>query len=113
MENNQVENNTNFNKQDDSANEQAQIRNKPKLIISSYKIQPKMVEAGKDFDIILTLYNTNAQNAIFNLKVSLDQASSTEQVSGNNKAGSEPAYGNEGSVFTPGERANTFYRSAI
>lgn len=113
MENNQVENNTNFNKQDDSANEQAQIRNKPKLIISSYKIQPKMVEAGKDFDIILTLYNTNAQNAIFNLKVSLDQSSSTEQVSGNNQAGSETAYGNEGSVFTPVERSNTFYRSAI
>lgn len=113
MENNQAENNTNFNKDSDSTNDQVQIRNKPKLIISSYRIEPNMVESGKDFDIILTLYNTNAENAIFNLKVSLDQVSSTQQVSGNNQSGSENSYANEGSVFTPVERSNTFYRAAI
>lgn len=113
MENNQVENNTNLNTGEDSTNNQGQIRNKPKLIISSYKIEPSMVEAGKDFDIILTLYNTNAENAIFNLKVSLDQSSPTQQVSNNNQAGTESSYANEGSVFTPVERSNTFYRSAI
>lgn len=113
MENNQVENNTNLNTGEDSTNNQGQIRNKPKLIISSYKIEPSMVEAGKDFDIILTLYNTNAENAIFNLKVSLDQSSQTQQVSNNNQAATESSYANEGSVFTPVERSNTFYRSAI
>ncbi len=86
------------------------IINKPKLIISSYTINPEMVEAGKDFNLALTLYNTNNKNTIYNLKVSLDQnlQSQPQEAGGDNS----PLV-SDGSVFSPVASSNTFYESAI
>ena len=56
----------------ESENAPVQMRNQPKLIISNYSISPKTVEAGGDFNLAFTLYNTNNKNSIYNLKVSID-----------------------------------------
>ena len=53
--------------------QQGPIRNQPKLIISDYELNPKIVQAGEDFDLSFTLYNTNNENTIYNLKVTLEQ----------------------------------------
>lgn len=86
-----------------------QMKNQPKLIISNYSIAPQTVEAGNDFTLSFTLYNTNAKNTIYNLKVSIDQQlQSQPQASGDNTA-----LVSDGSVFTPMNRSNSFYVAAL
>lgn len=86
-----------------------QMKNQPKLIISNYSITPQTVEAGNDFTLSFTLYNTNAKNTIYNLKVSIDQQlQSQPQASGDNTA-----LVSDGSVFTPMNRSNSFYVAAL
>lgn len=87
-----------------------QMKNQPKLIISSYSLKPKMVEAGTNFDLAITLYNTNNQNTIYNLKVSLDQNLQSQP---NGDGGENNALVSDGSVFSPVDSSNTFYTSAI
>ena len=92
--------------ENNSENTQSAIRNQPKLIISDYDLDPSMVEAGKDFNLSFTLYNTNSENAIYNLKVTIDQTlAAAPQTSGQNNANLT----SDGSVFTPIGRSNTFY----
>ncbi|MDO5047951.1 MAG: LPXTG cell wall anchor domain-containing protein [Anaerococcus sp.] len=84
------------------------IKNQPKLIISNYDLNPSMVEAGDDFYLSFTLYNTNNQHTIYNLKVTIDQTLvSAPQAQGNTNLVSD------GSVFTPVDRSNTFYLAAL
>ena len=86
-----------------------QVKNQPKLIISNYSISPKTVEAGEDFNLAFTLYNTNSKNTIYNLKVSIDQQLEAQpQASGENNA-----LVSDGSVFTPVDTSNSFYVSAL
>lgn len=86
-----------------------QMKNQPKLIVSNYSIAPQTVEAGNDFTLSFTLYNTNAKNTIYNLKVSIDQQlQSQPQASGDNNA-----LVSDGSVFTPMNRSNSFYVAAL
>ncbi|WP_394024129.1 COG1361 S-layer family protein [Anaerococcus martiniensis] len=93
----------------ESENAPVQMRNQPKLIISNYSISPKTVEAGGDFNLAFTLYNTNNKNSIYNLKVSIDQQlQSQPQASGENNA-----LVSDGSVFTPVNTSNSFYVSAL
>lgn len=88
----------------------APITNQPKLIISDYDLSPSMVEAGKDFNLSFTLYNTNSENAIYNLKVTIDQTlAAAPQTSGQNNANLT----SDGSVFTPIGRSNTFYVASL
>lgn len=90
--------------------QQGPIRNQPKLIISDYELNPKIVQAGEDFDLSFTLYNTNNENTIYNLKVTLEQTlAQAPQSSGSNNNNLV----SDGSVFTPVDRSNTFYVSAI
>lgn len=92
--------------ENNSENTQSAIRNQPKLIISDYDLSPSMVEAGKDFNLSFTLYNTNNENTIYNLKVTIDQTlAAAPQTSGQNNANLT----SDGSVFTPIGRSNTFY----
>ena len=86
------------------------IVNQPKLIISNYELSPNIVEAGKNFNLTFTLYNTNNENTIYNLKVTIDQTlASAPQSSGQNNANLT----SDGSVFTPIGRSNTFYVAAL
>ena len=96
--------------ENNSENTQSAIRNQPKLIISDYDLDPSMVEAGKDFNLSFTLYNTNSENAIYNLKVTIDQTlAAAPQTSGQNNANLT----SDGSVFTPIGRSNTFYVASL
>lgn len=96
--------------ENNSENTQSAIRNQPKLIISDYDLSPSMVEAGKDFNLSFTLYNTNNENAIYNLKVTIDQTlAAAPQTSGQNNANLT----SDGSVFTPIGRSNTFYVASL
>lgn len=96
--------------ENNSENTQSAIRNQPKLIISDYDLSPSMVEAGKDFNLSFTLYNTNSENAIYNLKVTIDQTlAAAPQTSGQNNANLT----SDGSVFTPIGRSNTFYVAGL
>lgn len=88
----------------------SQIRNQPKLIISSYVLKPKMVQAGEDFDLAISLYNTNNQNTIYNLKVSLEQ-NLQSQPSG--QGGENNSLVSDGTVFSPVNSSNTFYTAEI
>lgn len=88
----------------------SQMKNQPKLIISSYSLKPKMVEAGNDFDLGLTLYNTNNTNTIYNLKVSIDQNLQSQP---GGPSGDNNALVSDGSVFSPVNSSNTFYTAAI
>ncbi|MDD7305523.1 MAG: hypothetical protein PUG67_02935 [Peptoniphilaceae bacterium] len=87
-----------------------QMRNQPKLIISSYTLNPKMVEAGNNFDLALTLYNTNNTNTVYNLKVSIEQ---NGQGQSSGQGGENNALVSDGSVFSPVNSSNTFYTAAI
>ena len=93
---------------DDTTN-QVQMKNQPKLIISNYNLSPQTVEAGDSFNLGFTLYNTNAKNTIYNLKVTIEsQLQSQPQASGENNA-----LVSDGSVFSPVNQSNSFYLAAL
>lgn len=105
-----TEENNEMTEDNNSENTQSAIRNQPKLIISDYDLSPSMVEAGNDFNLSFTLYNTNSENAIYNLKVTIDQTlAAAPQTSGQNNANLT----SDGSVFTPIGRSNTFYVASL
>lgn len=106
-------NDTNSKQDSDGLNEAidtpVQMKNQPKLIISKYEISPNTVEAGSDFNLAFTLYNTNSKNSIYNLKVSVDQQlESQPQATGENNA-----LVSDGSVFSPVNTSNSFYVAAL
>lgn len=72
---------------------------KPKLIIDKYSFQPQLVQAGENFTMNLSFYNTNAKKAVKNIKIFLTSDEKTEEDSG----------GGGSSVFTPVDTSNTFY----
>lgn len=76
------------------------VKNKPKLIISNYKLMPEMAKAGEEFTMDLTFYNTNSDKSVRNIKISLNGAET------NNTAQGQPA---QGSVFAPSKSSNTFF----
>ncbi len=65
----------------------------PKLIIEKYSFSPSMVEAGQNFEMFLTFFNTNSSRAVKNIKIFLTAQEETDS----------------GSVFTPVNSSNTFY----
>ncbi len=76
------------------------VQNKPKLIISNYKLNPEMPKAGEEFTMSLTFYNTNDDKSVRNIKISLNGQERTSGAQG------QPA---SGSVFTPVNSSNTFF----
>mgnify|MGYP002758273906 CR=1 FL=1 len=93
----------------DTEQQTVQMKNQPKLILSNYSVSPETVEAGSDFNLAFTLYNTNGKNSIYNLKVTIDQElESQPQASGENNA-----LVSDGSVFTPNNTSNSSYVAAL
>lgn len=72
---------------------------KPKLIIDKYSFSPQLVQAGENFTMNLSFYNTNGDKAVKNIKIFLTSDEKTEEDTG----------GGGNSVFTPVETSNTFY----
>jgi hypothetical protein len=69
----------------------------PKLIIDKYSFNPVLVEAGKNFEMFLSFYNTNSSRSVRNIKIFLTAEEETDS----------------GSVFTPVNSSNTFYIDSI
>lgn len=78
----------------------------PKLIIDKYSFSPSMVEAGKNFEMKLSFYNTNSSKTVKNIKIFL--TSEPNVTTGDN---AKPTAGT--SVFTPVDSSNTFYIDSI
>ena len=73
----------------------------PRIIVSDYKSDPLIVQAGKEFDLALSFLNTSSRS-IRNIRVTLNVE---EEVT----TGSE----RRGSVFTPVGRSSTFFIDVI
>ncbi len=80
------------------------IKNKPKLIISNYSLTPKMPQAGQEFTMNLSFYNTNSKKSVNNIKIYI-----TSDSSGTSATGAPTG----GSVFSPVNSSNTFYIGKI
>jgi len=85
----------------ESADEEGGRISTPRIIVSDYKSNPLIVQAGKEFDLELSFLNTSSR-AVRNIRVTL---TIEEEVT----TGSE----RRGSVFTPVGRSSTFYIDAI
>jgi hypothetical protein len=70
----------------------------PKIIISNYNFEPKVVRAGEEFSIDLTFMNTSSSKEVKNIKIYLTGIDS-------NKEGDI--------VFTPVGSSNTFFIDSI
>lgn len=87
----------------------ANIKNQPKIMISSYNLSPKIAEAGKSFDLSFSLYNTNSKNTIYNLKATIEQNLGAQP----QNTGENNAMVSDGSVFSPVDQSNSFYVAAL
>lgn len=70
----------------------------PKIIISNYSFEPKLVRAGEEFDMDLAFMNTSATKEVKNVKIYLTGIDSDKE-------------GNV--VFTPVGSSNTFFVDSI
>ena len=77
----------------------------PKLIIDKYSFSSEMIEAGKNFDMKLSFYNTNSSKSVNNIKIYLTAEDNVAE--GENTASSGS------SVFSPVNSSNTFYIDSI
>lgn len=80
----------------------------PKLIIEEYFFSPDIIEAGKPFTMHLTIFNTNANKTVKNIKLFL--TSDAQEKAGEQQGGQAPS---SASVFTPIDSSNTFYIDSI
>lgn len=80
----------------------------PKLIIEEYFFTPDIIEAGKPFTMHLTIFNTNANKTVKNIKLFL--TSDAQEKAGEQQGGQAPS---SASVFTPIDSSNTFYIDSI
>lgn len=91
------------------------VANKPKLIVSNYRLSPEMPQAGQEFELSLTFTNTNAEKSVRNIKISLGSGESgaipTASQMGKDTAAMMPS--GSASVFTPVGSSNTFYIAKI
>ncbi|WP_300408469.1 hypothetical protein [Lagierella sp.] len=85
-------------------NSNPSVKNKPKLIIDNYSLNPKMVEAGKEFTLNMSFFNTNSSYSVRNIKISLNNETSGSGTNGETVGGS---------VFIPVGSSNTFYINRI
>ncbi len=71
---------------------------KPKIIIDSYTVEPRIVKAGQEFDLEMVFKNTHPTKSIENIKAVLSPNETSED---------------KGSVFMPVDGSNTFYITKI
>lgn len=87
------------------------MKNKPKLIITKYSIDPKMAKAGQEFTLNMTFFNTNQDKSCRNIKILLSTDIPAPSTSGG--AGSADSSNSALNIFTPVNSSNTFYISKI
>ena len=75
------------------------MKNKPKVIIGEYSINPTIVQAGNQFELTLTFLNTSSEHTVHNLKANiLPVEQETTEIAKDT-----------GNVFTPVGGSNTIY----
>ena len=74
----------------------------PRVIISNYRVDPVIVMANSEFDLYLTIQNTDANRSIGNMRV-------TWQVHGVTVGTGQGATVAGGATFTPVNASNTFF----
>jgi len=74
----------------------------PRIIVSDYRSDPLIVQAGQEFDLELTFMNTSSARTVRNIRVTLTV--DEEIVQGTER---------RGSVFTPVGRSSTFFIDRI
>ena len=75
--------------------EEDKIKGKPRVIIGEYVVNPKIVQAGGNFELELGFLNTSSVHTVSNLKANIKVVEQGENEAGN--------------VFTPVDGSNTFY----
>ena len=83
--------------------EDDETKEKPKLIIDRYSLEPQTVRPGEDFQIDLSIYNTNSTEIAKNIKVFLEAKPEVTAVPGASSA----------SILTSVDNTNTFYIDSI
>lgn len=91
---------------DYGAEGEVHVKNKPKIIIDRYTVNPDHPFAGESFSLYLRFYNTNQEKQVRNIKVTLG---STDTPASAISMAEGQATSPEGSIFTPVESSNTFY----
>lgn len=71
----------------------------PLMIVSDYATNPQIVNAGQEFDLALTLWNTNSEKAVQNMKVTLSVNNTSKDTNDD--------------VFTPVDGSNTLYVAGL
>ena len=75
---------------------------KPKIIVSEYQSDPRIVMAGEEFNLYMTFLNTHPEKAVRNVKMYLTMV---EETSGESETSAN--------IFTPVDSSNTFYFDSI
>ncbi|MDR0433950.1 MAG: hypothetical protein LBH21_02655 [Gracilibacteraceae bacterium] len=79
----------------------------PKIILSSYSVNPVIAGAGENFDLNMTFQNTSAAKAVRNIKIFLTTPpSESDNNNSSNSAG-------KGNVFSPVGSSNSFFIDSI
>ena len=82
---------------------------KPRVIIEGFRTEPKVVNAGASFKLILEVRNTSKKTAVSNMEINLQAASASDS-----SPGAEGGGGMESSdVFLPDKGSNTLYVDSI
>lgn len=84
--------------EDEEGKDEDKKTSTPKIIISRYKCDPVIVEAGKSFNVEMTFKNTHPVKTIKNIRLYLTVDEETEE---------------KGNVFTPDKASNTYYINEI
>ncbi len=87
-------------KKEEEENKDDKNKSIPKIIVSDYKVEPIIVQAGQEFDLYMTFQNTHRIKSVENIKALLTVPVNAE---GNKTA----------NVFTPVNSSNTFYIDSI
>ena len=79
----------------------------PRVIVEGFRTEPKVVNAGSSFKLILEIRNTSKKTAVNNMEINLQAADSADNV------GDEGGSGTASDTFLPDKGSNTLYVDAI
>jgi hypothetical protein len=82
----------------------------PKIILSSYGIDPVIARAGSNFKLNMTFTNTSTTKRVSNIKIFLTVPPGESDNNNNNNTNSNT---NKGNVFSPVGASNSFYIDTI
>ena len=79
----------------------------PRVIIEGFRTEPKVVNAGASFKLILQVRNTSKKTAVNNMEINLQAAGASDSI------GDESAMSSASDTFLPDKGSNTLYVDSI